>query len=82
MNLAEKFNHDFKCGGHNFSLYDSNGNEIYFETSTGFWFKKEYDSDGNLIYWENKHGVIEDNRPTQTGTVIEIDGKKYVLKEV
>ena len=54
MNLAKKFNHDFKNGG--FGLYDSNGNEIYFEDPYG-WFKKEYDSNGNKIYFENSYGV-------------------------
>ena len=103
MKLAKKFNHDFKNG--NFSLYDSNGNEIYYETPTGSWYKSEYDSNGNEIfyedskgywfkeefdsngkstYYENSHGEIQDNRPTSpcNGKIVEIDGKKYQLKEI
>ena len=40
-----------------FTIKDSNGNVIYYETSAGYWSKKEYDSKGNEIYWENSAGV-------------------------
>ena len=124
MNLAEKFNHDFKKG--NFKLFDSNGNKIYYENSNEYWFKKEFDSNGktsyyvdstgywvktefdskgnqiffedskgfwsekefdskgNLIYYENSNGEIEDSRPTSSckDKIVEIDGKKYQLKEI
>ena len=64
--------------------YDSNGNKIYYEHSNGYWYKKEYDSNGKLIYYENSDGKIIDKRPKSTcnGKVVEIDGKKYQLKEV
>ena len=64
--------------------YDSNGNEIYFEDSDGDWEKREYDSNGNKIYYENSYGLVFDRRPTSSrnGKVVEIDGKKYELKEV
>jgi uncharacterized membrane protein len=39
-----------------FTIKDSNGNEIYYEESTGYWIKSEYDSEGNLIYWVNSDG--------------------------
>jgi YD repeat-containing protein len=39
-----------------FRIKDSNGNEIYFENSKGYWSKKEYDTNGNLIYFENSSG--------------------------
>jgi hypothetical protein len=63
--------------------YDSNGNEIYFESSNGYWFKREFDSNGNCIYSEDSDGNIIDNRPKSScnGKVVEIDGKKYQLKE-
>jgi len=66
------------------SEYDSNSNEIYFENSDGFWTKREFDSNGNEIYYENSNGTVIDNRPKQSceGKVVEIDGKKYQLKEV
>lgn len=39
-----------------FEINDSKGNLIYFETSDGYWAKREYDSNDNLIYWENSSG--------------------------
>ncbi len=38
------------------SIYNSNGNEIYYEDSDGSWYKREYDSNGNVIYRENSNG--------------------------
>ena len=52
--IAEQLKHDFKKGS--LSLYDSNGNRIYFETSYGYWEKREYDSNGNKIYFESSKG--------------------------
>jgi len=64
--------------------WDSKGNQIYWETSSGFWVKREYDSNGNEIYYENSNGTVIDNRPKPSceGKIVEIDGKKYQLKEV
>ena len=65
--------------------YDSNGNRIYYESSNGYWSKYEYDANGNEIYFENSNDVIVDNRPkkeTCNGKVVEIDGKRYQLKEL
>jgi hypothetical protein len=39
-----------------FEIKDSNGNEIYWENSSGFWIKREFDSEGNWIYSENSDG--------------------------
>jgi len=39
-----------------FVIKDSQGNEIYFENSNGFWFKSEYDANNNEIYCENSNG--------------------------
>jgi hypothetical protein len=39
-----------------FEIKDSKGKQIYYETSNGYWAKREYDSKGNLIYWENSKG--------------------------
>ncbi len=39
-----------------FEIQDSNGNRVYFETSDGYWYKKEYDSNGNQIYYESSNG--------------------------
>jgi glucan-binding YG repeat protein len=64
--------------------YDDNGNRIYLENSDGYWVKQEFDDNGNRIYFENSTGYIIDKRPKGScnGKVVEIDGKKYQLKEV
>jgi hypothetical protein len=52
--IAELLKHDFKKGV--LSLYDSNGNKIYYEISNEFWSKYEYDSNDNVIYLEDSNG--------------------------
>ena len=39
-----------------FRIKDSEGNQIYYENSDGYWVKSEYDSDGNKIYFESSDG--------------------------
>lgn len=39
-----------------FTINDSEGNEIYYEDSTGFWHKRELDSKGNTTYYESSSG--------------------------
>jgi hypothetical protein len=66
-----------------FKIKDKDGNEIYFENLYKYWIKREYDSNGNIIYWENSNGDLEDNRSkSYEGKIVEIDGKKYELKEI
>jgi hypothetical protein len=82
MTIAQLLKHDFTKGS--LSLYDSNGKLIYYEKSNGYWVKREYDTNNNVIYLENSNGVIVDKRPKKSceGKIVEIDGKKYQLKEV
>jgi hypothetical protein len=79
--VAQLLKHDFDKGP--LYLYDSNNNLIYLENSNGFWSKYEYNDNGNEIYREDSNGYIIDNRPKSScnGKVVEIDGKKYQLKE-
>ena len=102
--VAQLLKHDFKSKGPLY-LYDSNGNEIYFEDSKvywekqefdtngnriyyedseEYWYKRDYDAKGNRIYFEDSNGYIVDKRPKGScnGKVVEIDGKRYQLKEV
>lgn len=80
--IGQLLKHDFTKGS--LYLYDTNGNEIYYEDSDGDWYKQEYDTNGNGVYYENSRGKIIDKRPKGTcnGKVVEIDGKKYQLKEL
>ena len=63
---------------------DTNGNNTYYETSNSYWSKREYDTNGNETYYENSNGVIRGSKQNQSceGKVVEIDGKKYKLKEL
>lgn len=40
-----------------FVVKNDDGNEIYRESSNGYWYKSEYDDNGNLIYYENSNGL-------------------------
>ena len=64
--------------------YDSKGNETYSEDSDGFWSKSEYDSKGKQTYYENSNGRSFGSKKKQScdGKIVEIDGKKYELKEL
>ncbi len=54
-----------------YSVYDINGNQIYFEdSSNGYWFKKEYDTNGNLIYIENSNGLWYKREYDSNGNLI------------
>ena len=39
-----------------FVIKNDQGNEIYFESSKGYWTKREQDDQGNQIYYENSDG--------------------------
>jgi len=63
-----------------FTIKDSNGNEIYWEDSDGYWIKSEYDSNGNQIYYETSDGVLVDNRPkSEVQKAIELLTKEGLL---
>jgi hypothetical protein len=51
-------------------VYDTNGNVIYYETSTGYWSKYEYDTNGNVIYTENSNGDWYKNEYDTNGNEI------------
>ena len=65
-------------------LYDAKGNEIYWENSHGYWWKREYDAKGNEIYREtSKEGVLIDKRACSDKVFIdEQTGKKFKMVEV
>ena len=65
--------------------YDSNGDETYVENSVGYWWKCEYDTNGNKTYYESRNTFWpkRDKRKSSCeGKVVEVDGKKYKLKEL
>jgi len=54
MTKGQRLNHDFTKDS--LKLYDTNGKLIYYESSTGYWFKQEYDSNSNQTYCEDSSG--------------------------
>ena len=44
------------CCATSFEVYNEKDNVIYFESSDGFWAKKEYDEKCNQIYFEDSNG--------------------------
>ncbi len=52
--LSKVYNQPVTIKGYN--VYDTDGNVIYFEDSSGFWEKWEFDANGNRIYYENSDG--------------------------
>jgi len=63
--------------------FDKNGKRTYYENSTRYWAKSEFDENGNETYYEDSYGVVFAKQPESCeGRVVEIDGKKYQLKEL
>jgi YD repeat-containing protein len=72
--------------------YDSNGNELTFEDSDGYWCKSTYDSSGNRLTSEDSHGdwskytydssgnklTFEDSYGTKRG----FDTPEYTMEEL
>jgi hypothetical protein len=53
-----------------FEIKDSDGNQIYWENSNGYWEKREYDSEGNRIYYEDSNGYWSKHEYDPNGNVI------------
>ena len=53
-----------------FEIKDKNGNQIYWENSNGYWYKRERDSNGNKIYYENSTGYWEKSEYDSNGNLI------------
>ena len=83
MTLAQAYKKQFGKVLYPFTIYDSNGNMTYFEDRKGYWSKAEYDSKGNETHYEDSYGTIRGSKKSScNGKVVEIDGKKYKLKEL
>jgi len=72
--VAQLLKHDFDKGS--LCLYDANGNDIYFEDSSGFWYKRDYDSNGNLIYYENSKEYWIKREYNTNGNLIYLEDSK------
>lgn len=51
-------------------VYDSNDNQIYYETSSGYWRKYEYDNNDDRIYREDSNGFWAKYEYDTNGNII------------
>ena len=65
-------------------IKNANGYPTYYENHDGYWCRWEYDKNGKETYYENIYGRTEGTPRSQScgGKVIEVDGRKYKLKEL
>ena len=64
-----------------FQIKDSNGKEIYYEDSNGYWSKLEYDSNGNRIYHENSDGYWSKREYDSNGNRIYWENSNGTIKD-
>lgn len=72
--------------------YDSNGNELTFENSKGYWVKRTYDSSGNELTYENSEGYWHKSTYDSSGNELTyensdglkrgFDTKEYTMEEL
>jgi len=74
--IGQWLNWDFKTNGI-LEIKDRDGNVVYREHLSGYWFKSKFDSNGNVIYFEDSVGAIGLDRSTPK--IIEHNGHKYQL---
>lgn len=81
--IAQTYKENFGAVEFPFKIYDSKGNETYWEYSNGYWVRREYDAKGNITYWENRAGNKWGTpKNSCINKMVEIEGKKYQLREV
>ena len=59
-----------------FEIKDVNGNKVYWETSYGFWFKREYNTNSKEVYYEDSTGYWEKREYDTNGNCIYYEDSK------
>ena len=77
--LSKVFNEPVSIKGR--YVYDTNGNEIYYESSNGSWHKYEYDTNGNLIYSETSNGFWFKREYDTNGNNIYYENSNGVIRD-
>ena len=62
-----------------FLIKDSNGKDIYYESSTGYWSKRQYDSKGKDIYYENSAGYWSKGEYDSEGNEIYFENSDGII---
>ncbi len=78
--LSKSYNQPVTIKGRN--VYNTNGNIIYYENSTGSWAKHEYDADNdNEIYREDSNGFsVKYEYDTNGNEIYREDSNGYWVK--
>jgi hypothetical protein len=64
-----------------FVIKDSNGNQIYYETSDGYWVKSEYDANGKEIYFEDSNGYWAKSEYDANGNEIYFEDSDGLIED-
>ena len=79
--LKNLYSFTIKIYGEN-NIYDTRGNQLYYENNNGDWTKREYDSDGNEIYFEKSDGYWSKYEYDSNGYgIYKENSKGYWLKK-
>ncbi len=63
------------------SIYNQNGEQIYQESSTGYWRKREYDKNDNIIYYEDSYGDWEKLEYDENGNEIYYENSNGYIED-
>ena len=64
-----------------FRIKDNRGNQIYYESSNRYWWKKEYDSNGNQIYYELSNGYWGKKEYDSNSNQIYFENSKGTIRD-
>tara|TARA_R110000868_G_scaffold204078_1_gene452093 strand:+ start:393 stop:710 length:318 start_codon:yes stop_codon:yes gene_type:complete len=64
-----------------FTIKNKNDNQIYWESSDGYWVKREYDANHNQIYYEDSDGDWSKSEYDTNGKEIYFETSKGVIKD-
>ena len=63
----------YEYKGYSQYTYDSNGNELTYERSNGYWHKLTYDSNGNKLTYEDSKGYWEKSTYDSSGNRLTLE---------
>jgi hypothetical protein len=67
--------------GKPFVIKNDKGKEIYFEETTGFWWREEFDERGNVVYFENFYGDWKKHEYNEQGTHVLVESNYGIIMD-
>jgi hypothetical protein len=77
--LSKKFNQEVSVRDN--YIYNSNNNQIYYETKKGGWEKREFDKNNNRIYYENSNGYWEKRELDKNNNIIYYEDSDGTIRD-